>query len=121
MFFRLQKKGLGIEEMKSHTSDFSSEISDDPFFYSEDEEEGEEMATEAIAPYYGTICATDDPTDQSFGGAAGAFDEGGEVVVMEGNVAFRIYDGVRLYSDSIVEVARHPYAEWLTGAWELYV
>lgn len=40
---------------------------------------------------------------------------------MEGNVAFRIYDGVRLYSDSIVEVARHPYAEWLTGAWELYV
>lgn len=120
MFFRLQEGGIGISQMKSHTSDFSNEVSDDPFFYSEEEEEGEELAAAAAAEYIGTICATDSPEDFSFGGAAG-LDDDAEVVVLEGTIAFRIYDGVRLYSDSITEIARHSYKEWREGAWEFYL
>ena len=119
MFFRLQEAHIGIEKMRNHTSDFSNEVSDDPFFYSDDEEEGEEMVAEATAPYIGTICATTDPNDHGFGGASG-LDDDAEVIVLEGTIAFQIFDGVRLYSESLREIARHSYGEWKAGAWELY-
>lgn len=91
-FFRLQHRNISIEKMRSFTSD-----------YSNDGDDGDE----------GTICASTSPWEKSWGGARDAYRPGeGEVIVLTGQVARRIYDGVRLYSDTLKEIARFPLEEW---------
>lgn len=109
-YFRLQHANITIEQMRSFTSDYAGDAAyiDEYMF---DTAEEYEAATEAQREQYDlTICASTDPYETEWGGAAGIDDA--EVIVLEGVKAFNIYDGVRLYSSTLQEVARFPYSAW---------
>lgn len=125
-YFRLQEKGIRIEDMRGFTSDYVNDAGyiDESMF--DTLEEYERALCELREKYEGTICATDSIDDPSFGGSADAFDdEDAEVVVITGIKAVDIYDGVRLYSNTLKEIARYTLREWKKmvesgEAYELY-
>lgn len=111
-YFRLQEKNISIEQMRTFTSDYSNdaEYLDSDMF--ETEEEYETALAEQTEKYNLTICVSDNAYEKSFGGAAGL--ENAEIIVLNGTKAFDIYDGARLYSESLAEVARFDVETWRT-------
>jgi len=89
-FFRVQGKGHTLEEMKSHVS-----LSD-----------GHEIQ--------GGLCVSGSADGRDggsrFGGAWDAMDDDDEVVVLEGDIICKLYDGYRIAPTT--EVARFTVGEW---------
>ena len=112
-YFRLQQKNISIESMRAWTSDYMNDAGYIDQYMFDTIEEYERAISELREKYEGTICVTDTVSDARFGGAADAFDDDeAEVVVVTGTKAFDIYDGVRLYSNTLTEIARHTFREW---------
>ena len=86
MFFRLQAKNISLEEMQNHKSIHG--VDDD----------GEAIYLDALA-------ASDNAYETGFGGSCES-----EVVVFEGNLIERIYDGVVVFPTKMI--ARFPFEEW---------
>ncbi len=113
-FFRLQEAGIGIDEMRSFTSDYSNDT--EPL--SEDDFDSFDDYAAAVAAqadgYNGTICVADSISEHAWGGVRSLLSgtHGYEVIVLAGRKAFDIYDGVRLYSNSLTEVARFSLEAW---------
>ena len=113
-YFRLQDAGISIEEMRSFTSDYSN---DAELLSEEDFDSFDEYAAAVAAQadgYNGTICVADSISEHAWGGVRSLLSgtQGYEVVVLNGRKAFDIYDGVRLYSESLTEVARFSLEAW---------
>lgn len=83
-FFRIQAKGITLEQMR--------------FFNSGDGGDGRTSG----------LCVSDRPDE--FGGAWSAFDDDGEVVIVKGQILAEIYDGYRIRPTT--EIARFSKAEW---------
>ncbi len=94
-FYRLQDAGISFADMQRYDS-FDSVI----------DEDGDEVMGQP-----GGLCTTD-RTNDSFGGAWGAYDDTrpGEIVVMEGEIVEQIYDGYRI--NPTREIARFTTREW---------
>ena len=91
IFFRVQTKGITFAEM----ADWDSY------------DGGDDGESEGLA-----VCGEPDGMDggSKFGGAWDAMDDDDEVVILEGSVLARIYDGYRIRPTR--EVARFTVAEW---------
>ena len=114
-YFRLQDAGIEIDQMRSFTSDYSNdaEIIEEDDFDSFDDYAAA-VAAQAAA-YSGTICVADSISERAWGGIRsllGKEIDGYEVIVLNGRKAFSIYDGVRLYSETLTEVARFSLEAW---------
>lgn len=90
-FFRVQGKGYTLEQMQSHVS----------------EDWGEDGGEEGLA-VSGFASGLDGGA--RFGGSWDAMNDDDEVIVLEGDVICKIYDGYRIYPTR--EVARFTVAEW---------
>ena len=89
-FFRIQEKGISFEEMKN----FNSEDGGDGF-------------AEGLA-----VSGSPNGLDGGgrFGGSWDAYDDDDEVVVLEGRIVTRIYDGYRIRPTK--EIARFTKKQW---------
>ena len=90
-FFRIQEKGISFEEMK--------------YFNSEDVIDGSAEG----------LCVSGSPHGldggSRFGGAWDAYDDNdGEIVIMEGRIISKIYDGYRIRPTR--EIARFTKKQW---------
>jgi len=84
-FFRVQGKGISLEQMKSHDS------------------------TDGGDGYDVSLAVSSRP-DGRFGGAWDAMNDDDELVVLRGQIIVEIYDGYRIRPTE--EVARFTIAEW---------
>jgi len=91
-FFRIQKKGISFEEMKT----FNSEDVIDVF-------------AEGLC-VSGSPNGLDGDGGSRFGGAWDAYDDDGEIVIMEGRIIAKIYDGYRIRPTR--EIARFTKKQW---------
>lgn len=114
-YFRLQDAGIEIDQMRSFTSDYSN----DAEIIEEDDFDSFDDYAAAVAAqadgYSGTICVADSISERAWGGIRsllGKEIDGYEVIVLNGRKAFSIYDGVRLYSETLTEVARFSLEAW---------
>jgi hypothetical protein len=92
-FFRVQHKGYSFEDMRAFVSG----------------DGGDDLGEEV-----GGLCVSGSPSGldggSRFGGSWDAMSDDDELVVLEGYVLARLYDGYRI--EPVREVARFTIAEW---------
>ena len=92
-FFRIQKKGIKFEDMKSYVS----------------ADGGDDMEAAGGLCVCGMASGMDGGSQ--FGGAWDAYrDDEAEIVVLRGDVICKIYDGYRI--EPVKEIARFTKGEW---------
>ena len=91
-FFRVQQKNYSFEQMCTHVS----------------ADGGDDMETVGGLAVSGRVDGLDGGS--RFGGSWDAMDEDDDVVVLEGHIIARLYDGYRI--EPTREVARFKISEW---------
>ena len=110
MYVRVMEPGIGIDDLRNWRSRCGAT---DPATVAEDDD----ICAESGYALLDGVCVSDDEGEESFGGAASAYDDNDECVyILDGEFISRIYDGVLIRPTRIV--ATMTLTEWMENGYD---